>query len=175
MFYVAEETFHSSFHPFKQNKWWNETKLRYQLIKPHAPHLVFCYVYTLHFHLLNSFSTISAIMHPYIVRYTLKSSLFVNKRFLEKQRQQIWESSRRTDYHLRTTRPMMTNWEWSLWVDGVYEKWEGRVGRGGMGSTDMLREQVREDKRWWMRVRNMLWSKDGWTETERRRASSRVE
>lgn len=36
----------------------------------------------------------------------------------------------------------------------------------------MVREQVRENKGWWMRVRNILSRRDGWRETERRGASS---
>lgn len=36
----------------------------------------------------------------------------------------------------------------------------------------MVREQVRENKGWWMRVGNILSRRDGWRETERWGASS---
>lgn len=36
-----------------------------------------------------------------------------------------------------------------------------------MGITDMVREGVSENKRWWMRVRNILSNRNEWRETKK--------
>lgn len=63
-------------------------------------------------------------------------------------------SPRRTDYHHRTIPPMMTNWEWSLRVDGG-------------GGRDMRNESRKwEDERWaaltWWESRSGRIKDGGW-------------